>query len=277
MAARITAARSTGRGARPTLVGAVSALAAVLIVVGCAGPPRTTGSGVETVQIVSHPMSEGETIESVADDFYGDRAAAGYLADVNGVSVGTALEPGAVVNVPVGSADIERYQRRTEAKILYNGGTILAGRGALERAEEEFRAALTADPEFFDAGYNLGVVLLEQGRPSAAAAAFEKMSQRHPSDPSVLYGLAKSYFDLGRNEEALAGFERVLSIDPSNEDAHYSRAVTLLALARRDEAIVSFDGHLRRFPEGVWAARVREKLEQLARETAEEEWRNRSQ
>ncbi len=243
-------------------------LAAFLVLVllaGCAGHPGTSGSGVDTVEIISYPASGGETLSSIADDFYGDRAAADYLAEVNDVSEDTELDPGALVRVPVGEEDVSRYKRRTEAKILYNRGTTFAERGDLQKAEEEFRAALTADPQFFDAGYNLGVVLLMGGDTARAAAALERATALRPDDPDALFALGKAYFDEGRTEQALSAFERVLDIDPDLEDAHYSRAIAELQLGRRGEAIVHLDSYLRRFPDGVWAGRARARLEELAR------------
>ena len=108
-------------------------------------------------------VAPGETLESIADDFYGTPEAASYLRAVNDVADGRDPAEGSVLDVPVGSEDISRYEHRTEAKTHYNRGTLLAERGDLDRAAEEFRAALRVDPHFVDAGHNLGVVLLESG------------------------------------------------------------------------------------------------------------------
>jgi tetratricopeptide (TPR) repeat protein len=247
-------------------------LMALLLVAGCAGRPGHSGSGDETTQIVSYTLATGETLQSVADDFYGDPGASGYLADSNRLSDGAVVRPGEAIDVPVGDRDIEHFTRRTEAKILYNRGTLMADRGEYDKAIEEFRAALLADPEFFDAGYNLGVVLLFQGEPARAASVLEKVISLRPNDNAALYALGKAYFDEGKPKAALLSFERVLRVDPSHEDAHFSRSLALLSLGRRNEAIVSLDVYIRTFPGGVWSDRATEKLEELAREAAEQEW-----
>ena len=257
------------------LIAAPFGAGVVLLAAGCSLPPSTSGSGEATVEIVSHEVSEGETIASIADDYYGDRAADQYLADKNGISPEYELDPGAVLNVPVGASDVERYKRRTEAKILYNRGTLLAGRGDLRKAEEEFRAALRVDPSFFDAGYNLGVVLLMSGEVSRATAALERTASLRPNDPMVLFALGRAYFEEGRTEQAIVAFGRVLDIDPGSEDAHYSRAIALLKVGRREEGIISLDAYVRRFPDGVWVDQARRRLEELARQAAEDEWQNR--
>jgi tetratricopeptide (TPR) repeat protein len=250
--------------------GLLPAAAVVFLCSGCSLPPGTSGSGEDTVEIVSHEVSEGETIASIADDYYGDRAADQYLADKNDVSPDYELEPGSVLNVPVGSSDVERYRRRTEAKILYNRGTLLAERGDLQKAEEEFRAALTADPTFFDAGYNLGVVLLMSGEAARAVAALERTVSLRPKDPTALFALGRAYFEEERTEQAIVAFDRALDVDPGNEDAHYARAVALLKVGRREEGIISLDAYVRRYPDGVWVDQARARLEELAREVADE-------
>ncbi len=224
-----------------------------------------TGSGVRTVQIVSHDVSRGETLSSIADDYYGTPVASGYLADVNGVREGTLLEVGAVLDVPVGSDDIARYERRTRAKIHYNRGTALAERGDLGKAEEEFRTALRIDPRFADAGYNLGVTLLMSNEASRAVAILEQVVRVRENDPVLLFALGKAFLDDRRTGEALRTFGQVLALDPLAEEAHFARAVALLELDRDDEAVLRLDSYLRRFPEGAHAERARAMLEELAR------------
>jgi len=261
--------RSVTRSARVRLPGPVASallLSTLLLVGGCAFPPSRSGSGADTMQIVSHTVSSGETLESIADDYYGTPRGATYLAEVNGVDLDYQLEPGALLDVPVGEADIERYRRRTEAKILYNRGTTLANSGDYAKAQEEFAASLKADPRFVDAAYNLGVVLLSNGEPERAAAVFEQALRVRPDEPSFEFALGKAHFDAGRLTAALDHFERALELDPMLEDARFARAVALLKLGERDEAIFALDLYLREFPDGAWAGSARTELEKLARE-----------
>jgi len=165
--------RQRGRAGRWFAVAA--ALLAVVVVSGCGGPPRSSGSGVFTVEIVTHVVSEGETLASIADDYYGDPSGASYLAGVNGVDDAFQLNPGMLVEVPVGEEDIARYAVRTDAKARYNRGIAFATTGELRKAADEFGAALKQDPRFADAGYNLGVVLLMMGEPEASARVLEQV------------------------------------------------------------------------------------------------------
>lgn len=240
--------------------------AAVVLAAGCGGPPSRTWSGSAASEIVRHEVSSGESLATIADDYYGDREGARYLARVNRVDGGEGVAPGDLLDVPVTREDIARYERRTEAKLHYNRGTLLADRGDLEKAADEFRQALRVDPRFADAGYNLGVVLLMQGESRRAVAIFEQAAGVRPSDASILYGLGKAYLDDERHDESLAAFDRALAADPSHEDALFARAVAYLRLGRREDAVAALDSYLRRFPMGAWAEQARAELKAIARE-----------
>jgi tetratricopeptide (TPR) repeat protein len=249
---------------------AVLAAAVVFLAAGCTGPPSRTWSGSAASEIVTHEVSGGETLETIADDYYGDRDAAAYLAWVNHVDEDEDVAPGDLLDVPASREDIARYERRTEAKLHYNRGTLFADRGDLEKAAEELRRALRVDPRFADAGYNLGVVLLMAGESARAVTIFEQVASVKPSDPSILYGLGKAYLDEERDEESLAAFEKALAVDPDHEDALFARAVALLRLGRTEDAVVSLDSYLRRFPGGVWADQARAELSAIAQETEQD-------
>lgn len=237
-----------------------------LLSAGCGMLPSRTWDGSAASEIVTHEVSPGESLASIADDYYGEPKAAAYLARLNGLGPTASVAPGDRIEVPVTGEDVTRHERRTEAKLYYNRGTLLAGRGDLPKAAEEFRKALRIDPRFADAGYNLGVVLLLEGEPRRAVAIFEQAAAVRPDDAAILYGLGKAYLDDGRAADGLAVLERALAVDPGYEDAVFARAVALLGLGRTEDAVVALDSYLRRFPDGVWAEEARRELEALARD-----------
>jgi tetratricopeptide (TPR) repeat protein len=241
-------------------------VAVVLLSAGCAMLPSRTWDGSAASEIVTHEVSSGESLASIADDYYGEPGAAAYLARLNGLAPDARVAPGDRIEVPVTTEDAARHEQRTEAKLYYNRGTLLADRGDLPKAAEEFRKALRVDPRFADAGYNLGVVLLLEGEARRAVAIFEQAAAVRPEDASILYGLGKAYLDDGRAEDGLVAFDRALKVDPGHEDALFARAVALLRLDRREDAVVAMDAYLRRFPDGVWAEEARGELEAMARE-----------
>ncbi|HYW68492.1 MAG TPA: tetratricopeptide repeat protein, partial [bacterium] len=218
--------RRTGASGRRVAMFVV--LLALLLAAGCSLMPTRSGSGGDTVEIVLHAVSQGETLESIGDDFYGTPRAASYLAEINGIEAGQVLEPGSTVEVPVGAEDVERYRRRTEAKIIYNRGTILADAGDYAKAKEEFTLALRADPRFVDAGYNLAVVMIATGEPERAVAILEQVMAIRPDVALFEFALGKAHFDAERVPEALEHFENAVRLDPSLEDARFAQAVALL-------------------------------------------------
>ena len=271
-AGRAGTGRPVARGVgprRPGLAASVALMAVLLTLSGCALLPSKSGSGAGTVEIVSHNVSPGETLASIADDYYGTPRGARYLADVNGIGSDFVLEPGVLIEVPVGEEDIERYRRRTEAKILYNRGTMLADAGDYAKAQEELTAALRTDPRFVDAGYNLGVVLLAMGDPERAVAILEQVLKARPAEPLSEFALGKAHFDAGRVSEALEHFDRAVDLDPKLEDARFARAVALLELGEREEGVFALDLYLREFPDGTWADSARAELEKMARAAKE--------
>jgi len=242
--------------------------AAFLTIAGCGGPPTFTGSGAETIEIVTHIAADGESFASIADDYYGTTDAAGFLAETNGVESGFPLDQGALVDVPVGEEDVARYARRTEAKSRYNRGTEHAEAGELRKATEEFREALRIDPRFVDAGYNLGVVLLMMGEPSAAVAMLDQVLAVRPDDADIVFALGKALYDGGDAAGGLAHFEHALTLKPFHEEAMFSRAVALLDEGSVEDGIFALDAYLRRHPSGSWAEVARKRLIELAGEAA---------
>jgi tetratricopeptide (TPR) repeat protein len=243
-------------------------VAVALVAAGCSALPQHTGSGAPAGEIVSYTVGEGESLASIADDYYGRPDAAGYLARINDIPPGVDILPGVVIDVPVGREDLERHRVRTEAKVHYNRGTLLADRGELRRAAEEFRSALRIDPRFADAGHNLGVVLLMMGDAEGAVAILEQVVLVRPDDSAQEFALGRAYLDAGRAAEAVERFSNVLTLDPRHDDAHFARAAGLLELGRVEEAIIAFDAYIRAFPEGKWTERARLELERLAAEEA---------
>ncbi|MBD3367680.1 MAG: tetratricopeptide repeat protein [Candidatus Eisenbacteria bacterium] len=248
---------------RTALVAAAIGLAATLMQ-GCAGYWETSGSGGRATETVVHTVGSGESLRSIADDYYGDPGAAAYLAEVNGVPEDVVLDEGSVIDVPVDPEDLDRYRARTEAKSHYNRGTALAAAGDLPRSEEAFRRALELDPRFVDAAYNLGVVLLERGESNRAAVLLEQTSGVRPDDAEVRFAWGKALFECGRHARAAEEFRTAVALDPTMEDPAYALGLALLAAGKRQEGIVALDGYLRRFPDGRWVTEARRRLTEMA-------------
>src|SRR6185503_17995069 len=79
----------------------------------------------------------------------------------------------------------------------------LAEAGRLAEAEDAYRAALLADPEFAPAVLGLAHLLMQQGRPDEAAEATQLLAFAPDAPLPVIELHARALVDAGRLEEAL--------------------------------------------------------------------------
>jgi len=127
-------------------------------------------------------------------------------------------------------------QRRNSAggrsTILSNLGTIALQEGALDRAEELYRAALTAQatPDIL---FNLGVISLQRaqsarnagdndaarGQAESAVAALERAEKAGQLDPDIQVALGEALVLLDRRDDARRRYERALALGISGERA----------------------------------------------------------
>jgi tetratricopeptide (TPR) repeat protein len=161
-------------------------------------------------------------------------------------------------------------------------GTLLYRTGRHELAEQEFRAALAADPadalahamlghcllqrqQFdeaaaeaqqaiqlrpdWDAGYaTVAAVFNGRHRLPEAAIAIERAIGLAPFNPDHRALLANVRFQQRRWADALAAADAGLAIDPRHPGCVNARAMALVSLGRRDEATATLGGQLARDP-----------------------------
>jgi superkiller protein 3 len=115
-------------------------------------------------------------------------------------------------------------------------GEALDRMGALEAANDAFRQALAARPDFRKAANNLILTLVKAGRGPEAVARARTLVAASPTDPEAYFtlGLAQSEQDV---TAALASFRRVLDLAPRHALARYNLALVLKRADRLPEAI----------------------------------------
>jgi tetratricopeptide (TPR) repeat protein len=94
-----------------------------------------------------------------------------------------------------------------QAKILNNIGTCYTALGQLDKAEEYFQKAVTADPKYWRGYLNLGVVQERLKMPEKALESYDKVDSSVPalySEAQVKKGTLLAA--QGKNDEALAAF-----------------------------------------------------------------------
>ena len=88
-------------------------------------------------------------------------------------------------------------------------------RGDLKASVEEYRKAITLDPQHAEAHARLGMAHQNLGDLLRAAASLERALQLNPKLPRAGLLLAFSYLALGRNREAVPHLEAAFATDES--------------------------------------------------------------
>ena len=117
-----------------------------------------------------------------------------------------------------------------------------------ERAVQEYRRALSLNPNLDEAHHQLGVVCLHIGLFDKALQETQTAVAINPSNTLAQYRVGTSYLYQGRDEEALAVFYRIPEAAyPSGWV--YQTAWALFNLGRKDEASKIVEEFLRKYPE----------------------------
>lgn len=237
-------------------------IAALLVLPACAGPRR--GAPPRPIEkVVTHQVRTGETWQSIAHDFYGDRTRAGKLASFNGMPEAQTPAVGAGVRVPLSRADLGLLERRLDAVSAYNSGIELASAGNYGEAIEQFRRALSIDPHMLDASFNLAVTYQKLGLHVKAIPLLKRLTEREPDRVAYHFALGHSLFHAGDYGEAKDTFRRTLEIDHTHRRALFSLAVVHEKRGERDEALRRWNEYLELDPDGAWADEARARRDAL--------------
>jgi tetratricopeptide (TPR) repeat protein len=118
----------------------------------------------------------------------------------------------------------------------YNFGRTMYQRGNRDKAMEQLELAAAADPKYAAPRVFLGQLLLAKKDPKSlerAAEQFQAAVALAPDDVTALTGSGEALLELGKVDEARAAFEKAVAID-----ATYTPALSNLALvlARQGQA-----------------------------------------
>lgn len=247
-----------GVGSRSvTRFGVVCAWVAVVMASGCVKLSKT-----EPDNVYVHKVKAGESLASIADEYYGDRTRADVIAKFNDLD-GESIEPDTVLRIPMTGEDEARRQTREKALVHYNEGLAMVDGGAYVDAVARFRQATTIDPDFADAYYNLGVTLNKIKAYDRAADELERACRLDPAPPGYHFALGNSYFYLERYEKAARCFEMVLERNPKHVKAIYSLAMSREKLGDTAGAKAAWKRYLEIDSSGPWAAEARKRLQNL--------------
>ena len=135
-----------------------------------------------------------------------------------------------------------------------------AAEGRLDEAAADYRRALQARPQYFEALANLGKVHEQRGGWEEAAACYRRALALRPQEVPVLAGLGMALAHLGRVDESIAAWSRAVAVMPAYSQGWIALAEMLAKARRTAEAIAAFDRALALEPGNAAAAFARDAL-----------------
>jgi tetratricopeptide (TPR) repeat protein len=227
---------------------------------GCSGLRRAPS---DDDRVLRHVVQPDETLEDLADDYYGNTRRAREIRRFNDIGRGDDVKPGTELRIPMTGGDMVTLQRRRTARGPYNKGLALAERGSLLDASVEFREAVELDPRFAEACFNLGVTYQRMGAHEKALEQFRDAVGLRSENADYCYALGGSYFHLERFDRAVKEFRRALKLDPFHLKARYSFAASLEKVGKTRDARREWRKYIQLDPSSAWADKARARLDAL--------------
>ncbi|MFH1755839.1 MAG: tetratricopeptide repeat protein [Candidatus Latescibacterota bacterium] len=234
-------------------------IGSALLLLGCGRQVRTPADG---GKVVLHRIDEGESLEEIAENYYGDPGRAGDLRDYNGLA-DEAPSAGTFIHVPLTREELRALEKREEARIPYNEGLQFAARGAYVDAVEKFKASLVADPDFLDARYNLGVTYQNMKAYDQALKQYNLLARWQKRKPKYAFATGYCYFHLNRYDRAVQWFDEVLALDREHTQAQFALAATYEKMGDVEQAKRAWRRYLQMDSGSEWAAEAKKRLESL--------------
>ncbi len=130
------------------------------------------------------------------------------------------------------------------AQAHFNAGTIVESCGYEKDAENEYQAALSANPAYAPAMANLGALYYKQNNPTTAKSWFEKAIQADPTHAgaayanlgAILYQQGKQTGDRSLYDQAISNLRRALAIDAYDIPAYGILALVYYQKAENDKS-----------------------------------------
>lgn len=211
----------------------------------------------------THLIKQGETLEEIAQLYYGDPSLARALAEYNHLDPLQPLKPGNTLLVPFDKKEIEKIKFSQDAVVMYNRGTVLTTTGDYEEAAKCLEIATEKDPSFTDAWYNLALVYIKLQRLDNALQILRNLATNYSKEKTYHYSLGVVWREMGLLEEALKEFRAALSIDHNYKEAQFATAMTLQEIGRYDEAVEAWEKYLELDGDSVWADEARANIERI--------------
>jgi cytochrome c-type biogenesis protein CcmH/NrfG len=105
-----------------------------------------------------------------------------------------------------------------------------------KEAEQEYRTAVTENPQDEKAICKLGEIAAQKGDVQQTYDDYAKAVQLQPSDADAKLGLAKALIEMDEPGKALPLLEASVQLEPTNSNAHYRLATLYKKMGRPEDA-----------------------------------------
>jgi len=234
----------------------------LMLLVSCAGKKEYIPK--ESMRkVVTHRVIDGETWESIADDFYNDSRRARALATYNGSKSGEAPKPGSGVRVPFSEDDLDTIEGDMDAAKIYNNWLKLVSDGNYAEAIKKFQKALKLNHSLYDASFNLAVTYQRLGLHKNAVTVLRDLTVRVKGKTEYHFALGNSLFHIGKIGDAEKSFQEVLDYNPAHLKSIYSLGIIFEKRDKKEKAIEMWERYLELDPSSDWADKARSHLAAL--------------
>jgi tetratricopeptide (TPR) repeat protein len=232
----------------------------IILVPSCHRPTYKVVAGKEGY---THTVSRGETLESIAERYYGDKSLGKALGEYNGFDPLGRIKAGMTLIVPFDRSELETIKAAQDAYVMYNRGTVLARTGQYDEAVRYLEGAVEVAPTLVDAWYNLALVYQKQERPEKALTIIKRLSENFPSEKTYRYSLGATWRQMDKANEALKEFQEALKLDTEYREAQYALARTYEDLGKHKQARKAWERYLEIDPDSAWSDEARMHLDRL--------------
>jgi Tfp pilus assembly protein PilF len=105
-----------------------------------------------------------------------------------------------------------------------------------KQAEQEYHAALLANPQDEKSILRLADIDAEKGNVAQSYKGYTKAVELQPADADAKLGLAKTLIAMNQADKALPLLEDTVKLEPTNATAHYRLATLYRKMGRADDA-----------------------------------------
>jgi tetratricopeptide (TPR) repeat protein len=142
--------------------------------------------------------------------------------------------------------------------------TVLEARRDLRGAETALKKARECDPDYIDSYIVLGQMLNSERRFADSEQVLQEGVRRSPGSWQFYYQLGVAHFGLAEYPKAQSEYERVLELNPfPPAEFHVKIADLYLKEKSYDKAYSNMDEYLRAEPDGRFAAKIKNIMQQM--------------